>query len=74
MELFKIKSEILLENDENDENELKPIIELSLINEFLEIKKIRLSYAQLKFFIFQLEIAKEETQSRLAISMHKYIR
>ena len=71
MELFKMRHEILIENEAG---EIKPVIKLSLLNESLEIEDIHLSYAQIQYIIFQLELAKEETKSKLGIKMNRYIR
>ena len=66
-----MRHEILIENEAG---EIKPVIKLSLLNESLEIEDIHLSYAQIQYIIFQLELAKEETKSKLGIKMNRYIR
>ena len=70
MELFRIDHDIVVEKIDG---ETRPFIKLGLVDETLKKKEIFLSYSQLKYLIFHLELAKEETQTTLGTTMNKYI-
>ena len=66
MDLFKIDHEIVLIDG-------RPMIQIEFITNDQQKKRILFSYAQLKYFILNLETAKTEMNSKMALQMNRYI-
>jgi len=66
MDLFKIDHEIVLIDD-------RPMIQIEFIMNDKQKKRILFSYAELKYFILNLETAKSEMNSTIALQMNRYI-
>ena len=66
MDLFKIDHEIVLIDG-------RPMIQIEFITNDQQTKRILFSYAQLKYFILNLETAKTEMNSKIALQMNRYI-
>ena len=66
MDLFKIDHEIVLIDG-------RPMIKIEFITNDQQTKRILFSYAQLKYFILNLETAKAEMNSKNALQMNRYI-
>ena len=66
MDLFKIDHEIVLIDG-------RPMITIEFITNDQQKKRILFSYAQLKYFILNLETAKTEMNSKMALQMNRYI-
>ena len=66
MDLFKIDHEIVIIDG-------RPMIQIEFIINDQQKKRILFSYAQLKYFILNLETAKTEMNSKMALQMNRYI-
>lgn len=66
MDLFKIDHEIVLIDG-------RPMIQIEFITNDQQKKRILFSYAELKYFILNLETAKSEMNSKIALQMNRYI-
>ena len=66
MDLFKIDHEIVLIDS-------RPMIQIKFIANNGQEKTILFSYAELKYFILNLETAKSEMNSKIALQMNRYI-
>ena len=66
MDLFKIDHEIVLIDS-------RPMIQTKIITNDAQEKTILFSYAELKYFILNLETAKSEMNSKIALQMNRYI-
>ena len=66
MDLFKIDHEIVLIDG-------RPMIQIEFITNDQQKKGILFSYAELKYFILNLETAKSEMNSKIALQMNRYI-
>ena len=66
MDLFKIDHEIILIDG-------RPMIQIKFITNDEQQKTILFSYAELKYFILNLETAKSEMNSKIALQMNRYI-